>query len=865
MVIAMVATFVPVVPAGAIPSVPETIYVDAVNGDDATGDGSVGSPFMSIKRALGFAEYDDTIDIAAGTYSASTTGETFPLPITESKLTLRGVEASSCVIDAEWIGSIIWMMDGTELDLSGLTLTHGFGREGGALMAGYAKANLVDCVLTENFAGLGGAVFSYESTVTLSGCDVIGNGEASVPLFPAGLLPQGDYPECLEGGAIYSVASVLDIYGSSIGQNSAVEAGGGILAATSTMNVEETDFYGNSTSANNVIPMAESGLFSAGLVPAQTPIHGLGGALLTVGAEVGIRDCGFWENSALMGSSLMGMDSSVTVEASQFDSDTALVGTVAVVNGLSNSVSASYGELVPTVLKEAPRVTIEGSAFRGNMGAPIAAQGVVGLMRNCLIAGNTVDLDSPADAATALLIDSDFDIVNTTFADNVSDGPAILVTSYINPQATQVQPLPEVRVTNSIVWDESISGVPVVGATVSYSDLRYTDELLPTTIDASVISTDPLFADAGSGDYSLAFGSPCIDTGLEFELAPLMDIVGNDRPVDGDNSGTAEWDMGAYEYFDTATDGRLAGEDRYETAVEISQDHFAAADTAVLATGRFFADGLSASGLAGAYRAPMLLTDPNTLPTLVADELVRLGVSRVIICGDEQAISAGVADAVAALGEIEVQRIGGRDRYETAALLSSEIGVVTGSDPALVFVARGDTFPDALAVSPIAWSAAAPVLLVRPEELPRYTVDYFIETIANTKTRTVIVGGEAAVSSDVKGGLVALGVPAEDRIAGADRYETACAVATWAYDEGLADFGVVGVATGEDFADALAGGPGIGASGGVVLLNPKSTANPMVCEMITAHAVGISALQIFGSGAAITDEVAAALNDCRTP
>jgi len=443
-------------------------------------------------------------------------------------------------------------------------------------------------------------------------------------------------------------------------------------------------------------------------------------------------------------------------------------------------------------------------------------------------------------------------------------GASIYATPVLELSTTEPLPeIPEVRVTNSIVWDTNEGETSVEGATVTNSDLMYTDEIVPNAYDATVIFEDPEFVDAEEWDYSLSAGSPCIDTGLDFELAPENDLDGVARPVDGDASGDAAWDMGAFEFHMSVTDGRIEGADRYETAVEISQDHFDSADTAILATGRIFADGLSASGLAGAYNAPVLLTHPTTLPSVVAQELLRLGVSHVIICGDERAISAGVEDAVAALGGIEVQRIGGADRYETAALIADEIGAVTESDPALVFVARGDTYPDALAVSPIAWSMAAPVLLVRPTELPRYTIDYFLETTADTKTRTIIVGGEAAVSSGVESCMMALGVAPEDRIAGADRYETAVEVAYWAEDFGFADFNVVGVATGEDFADALAGGPGIGASGGVLLLNPKSTVNPAVCDALSDHAGDISVLQIFGSGAAITDEVADDLNHCR--
>jgi hypothetical protein len=61
------------------------------------------------------------------------------------------------------------------------------------------------------------------------------------------------------------------------------------------------------------------------------------------------------------------------------------------------------------------------------------------------------------------------------------------------------------------------------------------------------ISADPLFVDPENSDYRLSIGSPAIDTG-DATYAPVDDLLGNPRPVDGDGSSTAEPDIGAYEY-----------------------------------------------------------------------------------------------------------------------------------------------------------------------------------------------------------------------------------------------------------------------------------------------------------------------------
>lgn len=99
------------------------------------------------------------------------------------------------------------------------------------------------------------------------------------------------------------------------------------------------------------------------------------------------------------------------------------------------------------------------------------------------------------------------------------------------------------------------------------------------------------------------------------------------------------------------TDGsvtRAAGENRYGTAAAISQEHDAGVAAVFVATGEVYADSMTGAPLTATVLGPIVLTQPDNLPTETIAELERLEPERIIVLGGTQAVSTQVEIDLAA-------------------------------------------------------------------------------------------------------------------------------------------------------------------------------------------------------------------------
>ena len=279
---------------------------------------------------------------------------------------------------------------------------------------------------------------------------------------------------------------------------------------------------------------------------------------------------------------------------------------------------------------------------------------------------------------------------------------------------------------------------------------------------------------------------------------------------------------------------RVFGADRYATAVAISHLLPVGPHYAMLATGEKFPDALAASSNSldpnTARNAPILLTPSAAVPTNVMNELAfhLTPADKVFLMGGPLALSPSIDTQLSRAGYTPVRlqstQVPGSqpvDRYDTAAAFAD---MVFGPSTILtkIILATGDNFPDALSVSAYAAANTIPILLVTAGGIPKATQD-FLDTHSNGSTTVEVVGGPLAAAAPTAPAGIAV-----KRVAGANRYDTAAQVA------GSADFFGLSATTsqrhddlvlarGDDFADALAGGPLAAAAAAPLYLTLPST------------------------------------------
>lgn len=335
---------------------------------------------------------------------------------------------------------------------------------------------------------------------------------------------------------------------------------------------------------------------------------------------------------------------------------------------------------------------------------------------------------------------------------------------------------------------------------------------------------------------------------------------------------------------------RLGGDDRIETAVEISKDHWADAGAAtdqredaqhvVIARADDFPDALAGTPFAVKVEAPLLLTYREVLEDATEAELQRVlnaddddDTIEVYILGEFDAISQNVENEIEDLG-YTVKRLGGDDRFDTAIEIAKEIESMQDSLDH-IFIARSHVFPDALAggaaAAHVAEGEDVGAIVLAPDGFKESDTDEFVEARDDTATTYALAGPlynpYACSTEDPE--LTKVNCADEEdadwTIYGWDRHETARAIGEFFFD-GPTE---VGVARSDLFPDALTGGAHIGQFNGPIVLTPTADLHPEAERYLCYTADTIEHGFVYGEEQAVDNdtfaEVDAAIDGADCP
>lgn len=196
---------------------------------------------------------------------------------------------------------------------------------------------------------------------------------------------------------------------------------------------------------------------------------------------------------------------------------------------------------------------------------------------------------------------------------------------------------------------------------------------------------------------------------------------------------------------------KIVGKDRYDTAAKVATNIGKYNKAILVNAENSMSDGLSAAGLSGKEKAPILLVKKDSIPQSTLEKLKN--VDKVYIIGGNNAISENIEAELKNIKNIKsIERLAGKDRVETSKAVAREI-----KEYSKAFVVNGyKGEADAMSASPLAAKYKAPIILTNGKniEVDKKDVEYYV------------IGGEAVVDNSIVKELSAT------RISGKDRYET---------------------------------------------------------------------------------------------
>lgn len=213
------------------------LYVSP-DGDNSNTGLNPKEPLKTIQYACSIISGDSlnsvTVHLLNGLYSHSSSGEVFPISLSEF-INLIGESEDNVILDAENYSSVLRFSNTENVSITNLTITNGLASEGGGIYIENSNPNIQNLTIISNTANWGGGIFIEESNpilmnVTISNNSALYQGggircDTANPSFENVTIMNNTARS--GGGISFSVSSPF-LKNLLIENNTAIERGGGI-------------------------------------------------------------------------------------------------------------------------------------------------------------------------------------------------------------------------------------------------------------------------------------------------------------------------------------------------------------------------------------------------------------------------------------------------------------------------------------------------------------------------------------------------------------------------------------------------------------------------------------------------------------
>lgn len=207
-------------------------------------------------------------------------------------------------------------------------------------------------------------------------------------------------------------------------------------------------------------------------------------------------------------------------------------------------------------------------------------------------------------------------------------------------------------------------------------------------------------------------------------------------------------------------------------------------------------------------------------------------------------VSAIIAWSNDAARAATLDRLGGLDRYETAALVAERVHD-EGRAGDTVLLTTGENYPDAMSAG--GWSGAGAILLTRRTSIPDATVTVLRQAWVRN---VIVVGGPSVIDDAVLTSVRTLGLSVE-RLWGQDRYETSREVSGRA--RSASSVSTIWLASGTSFPDQLVAAAAARRVGGAFLVvAPGRALDADTTSEITRIAAAGATIHVVDSNSALS-------------